>query len=211
MQAVRVWQRPGLRGRESEQGVATAAEDDRLLEAGRAGDHAALEQLLARYEPDLLRLCRSALPNSGEAEDAVQETFLRFLRAYAAPSARFRGDASLRTWLFRIAVNLCLDWRRRDRRQGIPSSLSEAGTRDGLALPSASGPNPEEVIIDRLTVRAALMALPPRHRALLILREQEQWSSAEIAEVFHWNERKVRHELSKARETLARWREEERI
>lgn len=213
LQAARAWQTTESQddkpGRNS---VADSADADerRLLEAGRRGDHAALTQLLARHEADLLRLCRSALPNSSEAEDAVQETFLRFLKAYTSPVARFRGEASVKTWLFRIAVNLCLDWRRRDQRQGIAARVSLADEENDLLLP-ADGLTPEEAVVERLTVQAALKALPPRQRTLLILREQEQWSTSEIAAVLHWNERKVRHELSMARETLARWREKERV
>src|SRR6266536_3146105 len=81
-----------------------AAAEATLLQAGRAGDRAALEQLLALHKRPLYALCRGMLGHADDAEDAVQETFLRALRALP----QFRGDAAFRTWLFRIAVNFCL-------------------------------------------------------------------------------------------------------
>src|SRR5690242_6632035 len=86
------------------------AEDD-LLRAGRAGDPWALQRLFAPYERPLFILCRGTLGHTDDAEDAVQETFLRALRALPG----FRGDSSLRTWLFRIAIHICLDWKRARR------------------------------------------------------------------------------------------------
>src|SRR5437016_1468173 len=95
------------------------ASEAALLRAGQAGDRAALERLLAPHKGPLFALCYGILGDADDAEDAAQETFLRVLRGLA----RFRGDASFRTWLFRIAVNLCLNWKR-DRRPTEP--LDEA-------------------------------------------------------------------------------------
>src|ERR1051326_854799 len=78
-----------------------------LLQAGRTGDRAALEQLLALHKRSLYALCRGILGHADDAEDATQETFLRALRGLPG----FRGEASFRTWLLRIAVNLCLEWK----------------------------------------------------------------------------------------------------
>src|SRR5262249_26987473 len=86
----------GLQGDESE-----------LLRAGRAGDLAALDALLERPNRPLLGLCCGILGHADDAEDAVQETFLRALRGLAG----FRGEAAFGTWLFRIAVNVCLRWK----------------------------------------------------------------------------------------------------
>src|SRR4051794_8157187 len=73
-----------------------------LLQAGRAGECAALEQLLALHQRALFALCYGMLGHADDAEDAVQETFLRALRSLSG----FRGESAFRTWLFRIAVNL---------------------------------------------------------------------------------------------------------
>src|SRR5436309_2298288 len=82
----------------------SGADERALIAAGQAGDRAALDQLLALYERPLFALCHGILGHAEDAEDAVQETFLRVLRALPG----FRGDATFRTWLFRIGVNVCL-------------------------------------------------------------------------------------------------------
>src|SRR5436190_17422656 len=99
MVSVRAW----LAVREIEDGTMEAA----LLVAGRAGDPAALEQLLALHQRALYGVCHGILGHPEEAEDAVQETFLKALRSLSG----FRGEAAFRTWLFRIAINLCLRWK----------------------------------------------------------------------------------------------------
>ncbi len=176
--------------------------DQALLQAGREGDQAALERLLGRYEDDLLRLCRSILLNPGEAEDAVQETFLRFLRTLP----NYRGEAKVKTWLFQIAINLCRDWRRQHTRQGRDQTVPLDERLDTASFATVQHqPSPEAATVSRLTIQAALEALSPRQRTLLILREQEQWNCAEIGTMFGWSERKVQYELVKVRQALAHW------
>src|SRR5687768_5256786 len=109
-----------------------------MVEAAQAGDRAALEQLVLRYKRPLFALCYGILGHSEDAEDAVQETFLRLLRTLPG----YRGDASFRTWLFRVAVNLCLD-RKRARRCSEP--WNEERQRDPLTAPSA-----EAMAVERL-------------------------------------------------------------
>jgi DNA-directed RNA polymerase specialized sigma24 family protein len=84
--------------------AAEAAAEAALLRAGRAGDMAALEQLLGLHKRALVQFCHGILGHAEDAEDAAQETFLRVLDALPG----FRGEAAFRTWLFRIAVNVCL-------------------------------------------------------------------------------------------------------
>jgi RNA polymerase sigma-70 factor, ECF subfamily len=165
-----------------------------LLRAGQAGDRAALEQLLALHERSLLALCYGILAHADDAEDAAQETFLRALRALP----RFQpGRATFRTWLFRIAVNVCLNWKR-DRRTAEPWDEEHPS----LACEEAS---PEAIALTRLQVMEALRELPPRHRAVFLLKVQEGWSVAEIAAAMDWSPIRVQNELSKARHTLAGW------
>jgi RNA polymerase sigma-70 factor, ECF subfamily len=184
-------------------GVTGDAEDDlRLLRAGQTGDREALAALFTRHETALFRVCRGILPNPTDAEDAVQETLLRALRALAKPDG-FRGDSSVRTWLHRIAVNVCLDWKRQHRQTVV--SLDESLA----AVHGPSEPGPEVTIMERMRVAEALRRLMPRQRALILLREQEEWSAPEIAEMLGWNVKKVEYELFKARKILAAWRAEE--
>jgi RNA polymerase sigma-70 factor, ECF subfamily len=176
----------------------TGAEDLAWLRAGQQGDRTALEHLLKRHEPDLFRLCCGVLPSHTDAEDAVQEAFLRALKAIARPGG-FRGDSSVRTWLYRIAIHVCWDWKR--KRGNHHLSLTHDLRNES--------PGPERVTLDRLRLREAFSHLTPHHRALLVLREVEEWSIAEIAVMLGWNEKRVSNELYGARRALARWRERE--
>jgi RNA polymerase sigma-70 factor, ECF subfamily len=164
-----------------------------LLSAARAGDGDALEQLVRDYKQPLFALCYGILGHPEDAEDAVQETFLRVLRALPG----FRGDASFRTWLLRIAVNLCLNWKR-DRRAAAPWDEERPG-----GSPAAA--SPERIALSRLQIMEALSQLPPRHRVIFLLKVLEGWSVAEISVAVGWNPIRVKNELSKARRTLAEW------
>ncbi len=167
-----------------------------LLRAGQAGDRGALEQLLAPHKRPLFALCHAILGHPDDAEDAAQETFLRALRALSS----FRGDATFRTWLFRIAVNVCLNWKRDHR---STESWDEERAR---ALRSTA--SPEAIALRHLRVMEALKVLPRRHRVILLLKEREGWSVAEIAAAMRWNPLRVKNELAKARRVLVQWRRE---
>src|SRR5712692_9210007 len=169
-------------------------EERALIAAGRAGDRAALDQLLALHERPLFALCYGVLEHAEDAEDAVQETFLRALRALPG----FRGDAAFRTWLFRIGINVCLK-----RKADQPSTAPWEEEPAGASPPAAS---PETIALRQLRLMEALGALLPRQRAVLLLKEREGWSLAEIAAAMGWKERQVRYELSKARQALVEWR-----
>lgn len=169
-----------------------------LLRAGRAGDAAALEQLLGLHKQALVAFCRGILGHAEDAEDAVQETFLQALHGLAG----FRGEAAFRTWLFRIAVNICLRWKATRR-------LTEPWDEE-RELPPSGAASPETIAVGRLRLLEALGSLPPRHRVILLLKEWEGWSVAEIARAMRWNPIRVKNELSKARRTLLEWRQQER-
>lgn len=175
--------------------VAANAEEIRLLQAARSGSVAALEQLLARHEPGLLALCRGVLNQAEDAEDAVQETFLRALRALPT----FRGEAGLRTWLFRIALNVCLE-----RKRGRAARPATVPLQD-VSFAAAS-PSPEGSTLRHLRIAEALATLEPRHRAVLLLKEWEGWSAPEIARALGCSPRRVYHELTLAHRALADWR-----
>jgi len=198
----------GARARSSEAAPLDPAadEDARLLRAGLAGDERALSALLSRQEAPLLRLCHAMLGSTADAEDAVQESFFRALRALGKDGAGFRGDASVKTWLHRIAVNVCLEMRRKRR----PSVPLHALTEGGAAEPPGRLPSPESAAVDRALLRSAFAALPPELRAVVALKEWEEWSVAEIAAAFGWNEKKAHNELYRARRALIKWRENNR-
>jgi RNA polymerase sigma-70 factor, ECF subfamily len=173
------------------------SDEPELLRAGQAGDLAALDELLERQKRPLLGLCCGILGHADDAEDAVQETFLRALRALAS----FRGDAAFRTWLFRIAVNVCLRWK-------AGRHPTESWDEEQVAaLPDTA--SPEAIALGHLRVLEALNSLPPERRAILLLKEREGWSVAEIALTMRWNEKRVRNQLYKARLALVEWRRRE--
>jgi RNA polymerase sigma-70 factor (ECF subfamily) len=171
-----------------------------LLRAAQAGDRAAADQLLAPHERPLFALCHGILGHADDAEDAVQETFLRALRALRG----FRGEAAFRTWLYRIAVNVCLEWKRNRRHD--PGSSGSPPWEEWASAPDSS--SPEAIALRRLQMREALAALMPRHRAILLLKEREGWTMAEIGAVLGCNTKRVEHELSRARQALAAWRQQ---
>jgi len=163
-----------------------------LLAAGRAGDREALERLLGRHERSLYLLCRGILGHADDAEDAVQETFLRALRSLG----RFRGDASSWTWLYRIGVNVCLEWKRARR---------AAPEEEGMRAAESPTPSLEREALAHVAALEALRTLPPRQRAVVVLKRLEGWSVAEIAAAMGFSERRVYHELRQAQRALAEW------
>jgi RNA polymerase sigma-70 factor (ECF subfamily) len=146
-----------------------------------------------------------------EAEDAVQETFLRAWRARDT----FDGSTALRAWLYRIATNVCLDAIRRSNRRPRSRSLESLGEvpwlqpypdrlLDEVAPPETE---PDKVVVARETIELAFLAaiqlLPPRQRAVLILRDVLDWSAAETATLLEMSVAAVNSALQRARATMA--------
>jgi RNA polymerase sigma-70 factor, ECF subfamily len=179
----------------------------------------AVEEELDGYRRELTAHCYRMLGSAFEAEDAVQETLLRAWRGFE----RFEGRAALRSWLYRIATNVCLDMLKGSQRRARPMDLSPAQTADatlGDALPEATwlqpipdgrvlatDGDPAELAVERDSIRlafvAALQHLPPRQRAVLILREVLRWKAAEVAELLDTSVVSVNSTLQRARATLA--------
>jgi len=166
-----------------------------LLQAGRAGDRGARDELLALHERRVLAVCRGILGHAEDAEDAAQETLFRALRALPRFQQR---QAAFRTWLFRIALNLCLDWKRNHR---PTESWDEEALVPNVGAPAA----PEAIALRRLQIVEALGMLPPERRAILLLKELEGWSAADIGATMGWNPKRVYNELYQARCTLIEW------
>jgi RNA polymerase sigma-70 factor (ECF subfamily) len=168
-----------------------------------------LEQRLEQHRKELTAYCYRMLASSFEAEDAVQETFIRAWRGYE----RFEGRAALRSWLYRIATNVCLDMLNGRERRARPMDLGPA--QEPLAsnlnvLPEVTWiqpiPDPAVEVESRETIRlafvAALQHLPPRQRAVLILCEVLRWKASEVAELLETSVASVNSALQRARATL---------
>jgi RNA polymerase sigma-70 factor (ECF subfamily) len=156
-------------------------EDQALARAARAGDAAAFDALVQRHWRKVASLASRLLDDPDEVEDAVQETFLR---AYEHLGS-FRAAASVRTWLLRIAVNVCKNrrgswWRRRVWLAANPGELAPRPPGDPLAA-----------AVRQQELAEALGRLPERQRLPVVLHFYEELSGAEIAAVLGWNESTV--------------------
>jgi RNA polymerase sigma-70 factor, ECF subfamily len=177
----------------------------------------ALELQLEQHRVELTGFCYRMLGSAFEAEDAVQETLLRAWRGFD----RFEGRAALRSWLYRIATNVCLDMLNGRERRARPMDLGPAWNPDspigrtlpeptwiepvpdGVAVPNG---DPADVAVARESIRlafvAALQHLPPRQRAVLILREVLRWKASETAELLDTSVASVNSALQRARARL---------
>ncbi|MEA2254481.1 MAG: polymerase sigma-70 factor, subfamily [Solirubrobacteraceae bacterium] len=172
---------------------------------------------LEQHRRELTAYCYRMLGSPFEAEDAVQDTLLRAWRAID----RFEGRAALRSWLYRIATNVCFDMLKAKERRARPMDLGPARSPDGPigeilpevtwiepipdGLVVADG-DPADVAVSRETIRLAFVAalhhLPPRQRAVLILCEVLRWKASEVAELLDTSVASVNSALQRARATL---------
>jgi RNA polymerase sigma-70 factor, ECF subfamily len=168
--------RPVAEGRVA---VGRAAQwEENLVARARGGDAAAFEELYVAHRDAVYTLCLSLCGDREEAQDLLQESFVRAYRALP----RFRGEAQFLTWVHRIAVNLFRSsLRRRHRAPGLP--------------PPAPGPRPGE----GEEVRAALQQLQPQHRLVLALRYSQTLSYQEIADLLGWSLAKVKATIHRAK------------
>ncbi len=186
-----------------------------------------IETQLEGHRRELTGYCYRMLGSGFEAEDAVQETFIRAWKNIDG----FEGRSSLRSWLYRIATNVCLDMVRGPQRRARPmefgpSSPVETATvgpvysektwvqpiPDARVLPSDG--DPADLALSRETIRlafiAALQNLPPRQRAVLILREVLRWQASEVAELLDTTVASVNSALQRARDTMGQARRHRR-
>ena len=182
-------------------------------------DPAAVEAGFEQHRIELTAYCYRMLGSAFEAEDAVQETLVRAWRGFD----RFEGRAAVRSWLYRIASNVCFDMLKGRRRRALPMDIMAVGRADGPVAEPVSertwiGPVPDGRVLSgggdpaeeaetresvRLAFVAALQHLPPRQRAVLILREVLRWRADEVAELLDTTVVSVNSALQRARSTLA--------
>jgi RNA polymerase sigma-70 factor (ECF subfamily) len=177
-----------------------------------------LDLQLEEHRRELTAYAYRMLGSAFEAEDAVQETMLRAWRSYEG----FEGRSALRSWLYRIATNVCLDMLTGKERRARPMDMASPKTADAplgeplpetawiLPIPDASvmpaGGDPAEVAETRETIRlafvAALQHLPPKQRAVLVLRDVFRWKASEVADLLDTSVASVNSALQRAHATL---------
>jgi RNA polymerase sigma-70 factor (ECF subfamily) len=198
-------------------------EEAAVLDAVRHGDEAAFVALAERYRRQLQLHCYRMLGSVQDAEDLVQETMLRAWRGRAG----FEGRSTFRTWLYRIATNACLNALERQRRRITPPDLGPASDDprtdlvesselpwlqpypDRLLEPAApTEAEPEAMVVTRETIELAFLAaiqhLPPRQRAILLLRDVLGWSAQQTAALLDASVVSVKSSLQRARATMRR-------
>jgi RNA polymerase sigma-70 factor, ECF subfamily len=193
---------------------------DELVAAVRAGDETAFATLVERHRPELRVHCYRMVGSVDEAEDLVQETFLRAWRRFET----YEGRSTVRAWLYRIATNACLDLLDGRARRVLPHHLSppqapDAGPvvrtdvawlqpfPDRLLEPVAPrDAEPDAVAVTRETIELAFLAaiqhLPPAQRAVLILRDVLGWPARQAADLLDTSVAAVNSALQRARETM---------
>jgi RNA polymerase sigma-70 factor (ECF subfamily) len=172
-------------------------EEKRWLEQSRQGDHAAFENLIRNYQAMIHSLVYRMTGSLADADDLSQETFIRTFQQLES----FRGESKFSSWLCRVAINACLNWRQRERRR--------AEVHERWAGESVAGVTPAEAeeTLDENTrqVQAALSRLPAKQRAAIILTVYEEMNHAEAARALGCSEATVSWRVFAARAKLKRW------
>ncbi|MCW5658228.1 MAG: RNA polymerase sigma factor [Burkholderiaceae bacterium] len=189
-----------LRGRPL---VSSAASDDELARRASAGDEAAFEVIMRRHNRLLFRTARSILKIDAEAEDALQEAYLRAWRALST----FRAESKLSTWLVRIVSNEALGRLRQRGASVIPfdSTMDTTGSEAEQSMDDDPDQRPECIAMRadvRRLVEARIDALPQGFRTVFVLRAVEEWSVEEIAQALQLPEATVRTRYFRARGLL---------
>ena len=177
----------------------TRTEEDALVEAAQGGDGEALDALLRQYQPRVLRFGMKMCRDHEAAQDVLQETLLAAARTLHG----FRGSSSLSTWLYTIARSFCIKSRRRSVFAPVVVSLErDASDARGAADPA---PDPERALAARelgAALEAGIASLEPEYREVLLLRDVEGLSAAEVAEVTGKSVAAVKSRLHRARLTV---------
>jgi RNA polymerase sigma-70 factor (ECF subfamily) len=182
-----------LAGRKSGDGGAASQEDSALAAACRAGDLSAYERLFELHGARMKSLARHLLGTRDDAEDAVQETFLKIQRGISS----FRGQSAFSTWAFRVLVNACYDLRRRRVRR---QEVQDPAPQPGEAAVERPGPGAHPSL--RLALERSLAQLPQRQREIFLLYEVEGFAHAEIAAMLNVSEAVSKNALFQAKRTL---------
>ena len=181
-------------------------DDSRILRGLKAGVDSAYEELIERYEQQLYGMIYRLLGNSTDAADVVQEVFLKVFRTISG----FREQSSLRTWIYRIAVNEAHNhkrWFARHCRREVSMEVEGADRQSPLDLTADPGRSPFEQALDgetRILIERALARINPIFRTAVVLRDIQNLSYEEIAEILQVSLGTVKSRILRGRESLRR-------
>ena len=174
------------------------SDDIHRIDRFKGGDKSAFEELVLKYQDRIYNLCRYMLGNTQDAEDAAQDTFLK---AYQKLKD-FSPEASFYTWLYRIAVNTCLDYK---KKPFFESFFKKSEGEESVEEPSSDWPSPERLYDSKqigLALYNSIRKLPPKLRTAIILKEIDGLSYEEIADILEVSIGTVKSRISRAREEL---------
>ena len=184
--------------------VQKKTEEARLIEKALAGDDKAFAEILKRYRLPLYHLIFKMVHNKEEAEDLVQEAFIKAFRALGS----FNEEYAFSTWLYKIAVNNCIDYLRKKRLQTFsydkPMDMKDGTLRREYA---DYEPTPDNQLLSAEKskfINQAIDELPPKYRTVIVLRHREEYSYEDIAEKLHLPLGTVKARIFRAREMLKR-------
>lgn len=176
--------------------VATPASDEELVQKAQQDDERAFGNLVERYETKVYSLAMKMLRNPEDAEDVLQDTFLRAYRGIKS----FQGNSTFSTWIYRITANSAL---MRLRKKQLPTvSIDDADERETPINIADWSPGPVEQLLTKETQKAmdeAIEGLPPEFKQVFILRDVEELSNAEVAEILDLSVAAVKSRLHRAR------------
>lgn len=179
-------------------------DDNTLVVRSRAGDQAAFQELVKRYQRKVYGVAYGMLHNSEDAMDVAQDAFIRVHRYLD----KFRGSSAFFTWLYRITINLCIDHLRREGKAqtvDYDDAITHSGGEAELLRPWSMDTNPSSAL-DRKELREvifqALTTLSPNHRAVILMREVEGLSYAEMAQAMKCSKGTIMSRLFHARKRM---------
>ena len=184
-----------------EQATTEGWSDEEVVDRVRAGESALYEIIMRRYNQRLYRVARAILRDDGEAEDVMQDAYVRAYQNLG----QFEGRAPFSAWLTRIAVHEALH---RARKRGRLDQWDDSETESGSAVYMDSSPNPEQVRTRtelRELLEEAILELPAQYRAVLMLRDVEELSTSETADALGLTEENVKVRLHRGHGMVRSW------
>ncbi len=179
-------------------------EESTLIESCKKGDREAFGELISKYERIVYGTVRLKIGKENDALDVSQEVFIKIWRHIA----KYRGDCRFSTWVYKIAVNACLDFVRRSKNsvsEPMPTRVDDDGDEVTVEIADENTPSPESQAENSekiAAVRKAIERLNPEQREIILLRDIEGYSYDEISEMLHLEIGTVKSRISRARNNL---------